>query len=72
MTEPELAKNRLHLDLRTRDLSAEVDWLRALGAVLLTTTPLVEDGWTWHVLADPEGNELCLLQPPDAHWQDRG
>jgi predicted enzyme related to lactoylglutathione lyase len=57
-------KNRLHLDLRTADLAAEVDRLRALGAQVLTTAPVEEGGWTWHVLADPEGNELCVLQPP--------
>ena len=57
-------KNRLHLDLRTPDLGAEVERLRALGARVLTPQPVVEGGWTWHVLADPEGNELCVLQPP--------
>jgi hypothetical protein len=24
----------------------------------------MEDGWRWHTLADPDGNELCVLQPP--------
>jgi hypothetical protein len=23
-----------------------------------------EDGWSWHILADPDGNEFCVLQPP--------
>jgi hypothetical protein len=22
-------------------------------------------GWRWHILADPDGNEFCVLQPPD-------
>ena len=57
-------KNRLHLDLRTHDLDAEVEHLRALGASLLSEEPIVESGWTWHVLADPDGNEFCVLQPP--------
>lgn len=61
-------KNRMHLDLRTRDLDAEVARVRALGAVVLTSRPLVEDGWRWHVLADPDGNEFCLLQPPTSYW----
>jgi hypothetical protein len=26
--------------------------------------PIVEFGWTWHVLADPDDNEFCVLQPP--------
>jgi predicted enzyme related to lactoylglutathione lyase len=58
------SKNRLHLDLRTPDLDAEMERVRALGAVQLTEEPLVEHGWTWHVLADPDGNEFCVLQPP--------
>ena len=48
------AKNRLHLDLRTADL----------GASRLTTDQIVEHGWRWHILADPDGNEFCVLQPP--------
>jgi predicted enzyme related to lactoylglutathione lyase len=35
---------------------------------VLTVTPLDEGGWFWHVLADPEGNEFCVLQPPATHW----
>ena len=33
--------------------------------MLLTPEPVVEHGWRWHVLADPDGNELCVLQPPN-------
>jgi predicted enzyme related to lactoylglutathione lyase len=57
-------KNRLHLDLRTPDLVAEVRRVTDLGATLLTSEPVTEDGWFWHVLADPDGNEFCVLQPP--------
>jgi predicted enzyme related to lactoylglutathione lyase len=64
-------KNRVHLDLRTRDLAAEVSRVTALGATLLAGGPVVEDGWTWHVLADPDGNEFCVLQPPPPYWADR-
>lgn len=60
-----LQKNRLHLDLRTGDLEAEVRRVAALGARMLTHQPVVEEGWRWHVLADPDGNEFCVLQPPD-------
>jgi len=56
-------KNRLHFDLRTPDLEAEVRRVLALGARLLTTQPVAEDGWLWHVLADPDGNEFCVLAP---------
>jgi predicted enzyme related to lactoylglutathione lyase len=57
-------KNRLHLDLRTPDLETEVRRVTGLGARLLTSQPVAEDGWFWHILADPDGNEFCVLQPP--------
>ena len=63
-------KNRMHLDLRTRDLAGEVRRVLQAGAVQLTTEPVVEGGWRWHVLADPEGNEFCVLQPPDELWRE--
>jgi predicted enzyme related to lactoylglutathione lyase len=59
-----LGKNRLHIDLRTGDLDAEVGRILGLGASLLTEQPVAEDGWRWHILADPDGNEFCVLQPP--------
>jgi ParB-like chromosome segregation protein Spo0J len=34
--------------------------------------PIEEHGWTWHVLLDPDGNEFCVLQPPDGYWPAAG
>lgn len=62
-------KNRLHLDLRTPDLNSEVERVVALGAHRLTSEPLSEEGLAWHILADPDGNEFCVLQPPATYWQ---
>jgi Glyoxalase-like domain len=62
-------KNRLHLDLRTADLDAEVERVVALGGLRLTSKPVTEHGWRWHILADPDGNEFCILQPPTAYWE---
>jgi predicted enzyme related to lactoylglutathione lyase len=59
-------KNRMHLDLRTPDLESEVKRVLGLGAVQLTGQPLEEFGWRWHILADPDGNEFCVIQAPDA------
>ena len=56
-------KNRLHLDLRTAGLDREAGWILGLGASLLTGHPVTEHGWRWHILADPDGNEFCVLQP---------
>ena len=56
------AKNRLHLDLRPADGSgqeAELERLLALGA---TRVDIGQGDVPWHVLADPEGNEFCLLR----------
>ncbi len=61
--EDHAAKNRVHFDLRTPDMEDEVARLLGLGAVLRTSEPIQEDGMMWHVLADPDGNELCVLQP---------
>ncbi|WP_222193905.1 VOC family protein [Modestobacter italicus] len=62
--EPTPGKVRLHLDLNATDRSQaeELDRLLALGAtpVDVGQGPLTEE-MTWHVLADPEGNEFCLL-----------
>ena len=63
MPEPKTVKNRLHLDLvpvdRTRD--EEVDRVLGLGAVLVDDCRR-PDGTGWAVLADPEGNEFCVLR----------
>src|SRR5690348_3621751 len=66
--DPKPVKNRLHLDLRTRDLHSEISRVLAAGARMLTGEPMTEWGFTWHVLADPDGNEFCVVQPPESHW----
>jgi predicted enzyme related to lactoylglutathione lyase len=68
--EGKAGKNRVHLDLRTRDLEPETERLVSLGARILTERPVTEHGWSWYILADPDGNEFCVLQPPASHWQD--
>jgi predicted enzyme related to lactoylglutathione lyase len=65
-------KNRLHLDLRTPDLESEVSRVLGLGAVQLTGEPVSEFGWRWHILADPDGNEFCVIQPPGSYWPAHG
>lgn len=68
--ETHTVKSRVHLDLRVRDdLDGEVARLLTLGATRVTDTPVEEDGWMWHVLRDPDGNELCVLRPPAKHWE---
>lgn len=62
-----LGKNRVHLDLRVPDLDAELARLVGLGARRTAAEPSREDGWTWHVLLDPDDNEFCVLRPPAVH-----
>ena len=68
--EAKQGKNRVHLDLRTRDLETETARLVSLGARVLTAEPISEHGWRWHVLADPDGNEFCVLKPPASYWAE--
>ena len=56
--EAKVTKNRLHLDFRPDDQSTEVDRLLALGA---SRVDIGQGRQTWVVLADPEGNEFCVL-----------
>jgi len=56
----------VHLDLRTADLAEEVGRVIDLGATLVTRQPVVEGGLRWHILADPDGNEFCVLEPYDS------
>ena len=60
--DPTPGKVRLHLDLNAtdRDQDAELQRLLQLGAVPADVGQTGEE--SWHVLADPEGNEFCLLQ----------
>ena len=57
--EPKRGKNRLHLDLRPDDQDAEVERLVALGA---SRVDIGQGDVSWVVLADPEGNEFCVLR----------
>lgn len=53
-------KNRLHLDLRPNDQAEEVQRLEALGASRISIGQGPEV--TWVVMADPDGNEFCVLR----------
>lgn len=56
--EAKTVKNRLHFDFTPDDQQAEVDRLIALGARYVD---IGQGEQTWVVLADPEGNEFCVL-----------
>jgi hypothetical protein len=52
-------KNRLHIDLRPEDQDAEVARAESMGA---RRVDIGQGDETWVVLADPEGNEFCILR----------
>jgi predicted enzyme related to lactoylglutathione lyase len=56
--EPKTVKDRLHLDFRPDDRDAEVERVLGLGA---TRVDVGQGDSSWVVLADPEGNEFCIL-----------
>ncbi|CAN5571727.1 VOC family protein [soil metagenome] len=59
--EEKAGKNRLHLDLRPADQAAEVARLEALGARRSDVGQGPDVSWV--VMADPDGNEFCILRP---------
>jgi Glyoxalase-like domain len=65
VTDPKTVKNRVHLDLTTHavDRDEEIDRLLALGARRVDIGQTGNESWS--VLADPEGNEFCLVRPKE-------
>ncbi len=70
--DPKTSKKRMHIDLETDDVEAEVRRLEALGATRWDHQQ--ERGHDFWVMRDPWGNEFCILQPefPDLLAQCRG
>ncbi|MFJ8753867.1 VOC family protein [Streptomyces sp. NPDC102441] len=65
VTDRKAVKNRLHLDLTSaaEDREAEIERILALGARHADVGQTGEESWT--VLADPEGNEFCVVRPKE-------
>ena len=60
--EEKKVKNRLHLDLVPDDQASEVARLEQLGA---SRVDIGQKDVSWVVMADPEGNEFCILRPSE-------
>ena len=58
-SEEKRGKNRVHLDLRPDNQEAEIQRLLELGAVPID---IDQRDVSWVVMADPEGNEFCVLR----------
>jgi len=63
VTDVKTIKNRLHLDLSPDpgEQEAEIERILALGARRVDIGQTGAESWT--VLADPEGNEFCVVRP---------
>jgi hypothetical protein len=65
VADPKTVKNRLHLDLTSsaEDREQEIERLLALGARRVDIGQTGAESWV--VLADPEGNEFCVIRPKE-------
>ena len=65
VTDQKIVKNRVHLDITTeaQDRDQEIDRLLGLGAQRVDVGQTGKESWT--VLADPEGNEFCVIRPKE-------
>jgi predicted enzyme related to lactoylglutathione lyase len=61
VSEPKTLKNRLHLDIRIDDIEQATARIETLGGRRLPVQDFREHGFRWRVMADPEGNEFCLV-----------
>jgi predicted enzyme related to lactoylglutathione lyase len=60
VSEPKVAKNRMHFDIHIADIEREVARLEQLGANRVDSDPRCEHGTAWIQMRDPEGNEFCV------------
>ncbi len=59
--EPKTVKNRVHLDLLVEDVDGASARVEALGGRRRDDHDFHEHGFSWRRMADPEGNEFCLV-----------
>lgn len=60
--EAKVVKNRVHFDVVVADLEHVTEFVLALGGSVRGASPdFDEGGWRWRTVADPEGNEFCLV-----------
>lgn len=65
------AKNRVHLDLATTSATHQTELITHLQSLGAVPVDVGQKNAPWTVLADPEGNEFCVLEPRDT-YRDTG
>jgi hypothetical protein len=68
---PTTTKNRVHLDLATTSVAHQAELVARLRALGATPADVSQEEVPWTVLADPEGNEFCVLEPREV-YRDTG
>jgi predicted enzyme related to lactoylglutathione lyase len=61
--EPKETKNRVHVDLEVDDLEVATRWVRSHGGSRVADHRI--GPFAWRVMADPEGNEFCIVSGSD-------
>ena len=69
--EPKTGKNRVHLDLASASAAHQAQLIGRLRDLGATRADIGQGDVPWEVLADPEGNEFCVLEPRDI-YRDTG
>ncbi|MGW6293001.1 VOC family protein [Streptomyces sp. NPDC055058] len=64
-------KNRVHLDLATTSAAHQASLIARLRGLGATAARVGRGNVPWQVLADPEGNEFCVLEPREV-YRDTG
>ncbi len=60
--EPKAVKNRFHFDVKVEDIDTATERLEALGGRRIDAEIGHEVGYAFRAVADPEGNEFCLVR----------
>ncbi len=63
VAEPKAGKNRIHLDLATQSATGQQELVAKLRELGASPVDIGQGDVPWVVLADPEGNEFCVLEP---------
>src|ERR1700733_11418245 len=61
--EPKTVKNRVHIDLATTSVAQQAEGVAGRRDLGPAPADVGQGDVPWTVLADPEGNEFCVLEP---------
>jgi len=71
VSDPKVTKNRIHLDLASASLSEQAETVQRAIQLGASHLDIGQGDVPWVVMADPEGNEFCVLEPREA-YRDTG